>query len=459
MRFFGIPMFTRGAVAALAATVVFGCGPDSGTTAADTAIAADTATVDGTATDAAVPDAAVPDAAAGDTTAADTVSTDTVPGDVVAGGVSIVAAEGGEVPLPDGLGRLLVPAGALGADTTITVELAPNRGAGGVGPAIVFGPSGTTFDPPATLELVVDDSGWDASLEVFGLAPTLVIDEGDHYESVLSLGAEGDGTEVYLVEHFSTFERTPGPSWGWQTDLAFPKACYELWGEAAEGGSPPAGAGQTFIGTCPQARAMVRQPTVEGNLFPPTGLGSVPVDFMGVLEWPDVAGGHMTVVPSDATSGTLNPSGQVALHWDVYIRFSYTDVRPSWCSGSRMKSAIDASLARAGGETERMLYGDVAATCDAPARTDYASGVAQSSYRVCRCLVEFAPFPWPNEPIPYTVSGTQLDLFGELFDFSVRPDANRWWMNVPVVSTLDLLAELPDTSEYAYAKMKLLISE
>lgn len=56
------------------------------------------------------------------------------------------------------------------------------------------------------------------------------------------------------------------------------------------------------------------------------------------------------------------------------------------------------------------------------------------------------------------MEGTQLDLFGERFDFSVAVDATEWWMNMPVIATVDIVAPLPDTSEYAFAKMKLLVT-
>ncbi|TNF25699.1 MAG: hypothetical protein EP329_22595 [Deltaproteobacteria bacterium] len=457
MRCTDLSKISLGGLALLVAFGTLACEAEDGGGTPDTAVA-DTASADATGEDTAAADATGEDTTTADATGEDTTTADAT-GDTVGGAVAIIASEGGVVELPDGLGRLIIPADALAADTTITVALEVSDKPGSIGPAIVFGPSGTTFDPPATLELNVDDSGWDTSFDAYGLTPTLVIDQGDTFEGVLGLGKEDDGPERFLVKHFSTYEWTPGPSSGWKSDLAFPKACYDLWSEPAAGGSPLPGANQSFIGSCPQARAMLRKPNAEASSFPPSGLGGVDVSFMGVLEWPDVAGGHMTVVNTDATSGTLNPSGQVALHWDVYIRFWSVPTAPSWCTGSNMQSVIEESIARAGGETERMLYEGVTATCKAPPATGSTNGVITTSYSVCQCQVAFGAFPWPNEPIPYTVSGTQLDLFGELFDFSTKPGVNRWWMNVPVIATLDMVTELPETSLYAFAKMKLLVQQ
>ncbi len=456
-----LPSLFAGAAALVLAA---GCGSDTAAPA-DTATAMDTPAPDDlTAPEDVTPDDVTPDATASDTDdPSPDVAPDTEPGDAADpdttdGAVLIVASEGGVLPLPDGLGRLIVPPGALAADTTLTVALAPSTSPRSIGPSIIFGPSGTTFDPPATLELTPDDAGWDASLEAFGLAPALVIDQGDSYESVLGLGEDENGVEIFLVSHFSTFERTAAPSWGWQTSLAFPKSCYDLWSETPAGGTPPAGANQALSGSCPQARALVRTSVPDAQKWPPTGLGGVNVIFMGVLEWPDVTGGRMSVVHDGEARGSLNPTGQVALKWDIHVRFHSETREPSWCNGALVKSVIEDAIARAGGETERMLYTGVTATCSSPPSTQSTNGVTTSYYGVCRCEVGFGGFPWPDEPIPYTVEGTQLDLFGERFDFSVAADASQWWMNMPVIATVDIVAPLPETSDYAFAKMKLLVT-
>jgi hypothetical protein len=69
----------------------------------------------------------------------------------------ITAADGGDVMLPEAGVKLSIPAGALGADTMISAEVISKKelvdAAQLAGNVLEFGPNGTTFEQPVTLEL------------------------------------------------------------------------------------------------------------------------------------------------------------------------------------------------------------------------------------------------------------------------------------------------------------------
>lgn len=69
--------------------------------------------------------------------------------------VAISAATGGEIVSPSGTGKLTIPAGALAADTTITLDVKA-ASEGSVASVYDLGPDGTTFAAPATLSIAFD---------------------------------------------------------------------------------------------------------------------------------------------------------------------------------------------------------------------------------------------------------------------------------------------------------------
>ncbi len=75
---------------------------------------------------------------------------------------AVVGAGGGTVRTPDGSVEIVIPAGALSGQTTITATpLAQPRQAlptdfGSIGPMYAFGPSGTTFSQPVTVRIKYD---------------------------------------------------------------------------------------------------------------------------------------------------------------------------------------------------------------------------------------------------------------------------------------------------------------
>lgn len=68
---------------------------------------------------------------------------------------AIVAAEGGVLATPGDTATLTVPAGALSADTTLTVKVEAPTGAARAG-VYDFGPDGTQFQVPVTLAIAFD---------------------------------------------------------------------------------------------------------------------------------------------------------------------------------------------------------------------------------------------------------------------------------------------------------------
>jgi hypothetical protein len=113
--------------------------------------------------------------------------------------VDISAEQGGEVEI--GGARLTIPAGALAEDTTITATTAASDGLPGstslTGLAYDFGPDGTTFLMPVTLELPMVGSAGEGQEAVVSWL------DGDAWNDVPTEVA--DGKVVGTIEHFTTF--------------------------------------------------------------------------------------------------------------------------------------------------------------------------------------------------------------------------------------------------------------
>lgn len=112
--------------------------------------------------------------------------------------VSVTAKDGGTVADPGGKGSLAIPAGALAADTTITLAVrAPENGA--ATDIFDFGPDGTMFTPSAKLSIKVGAGDIPAG-KTYALA---VLENGAWKEIPGSTFA--DGTLTGDVAHFSSF--------------------------------------------------------------------------------------------------------------------------------------------------------------------------------------------------------------------------------------------------------------
>jgi hypothetical protein len=71
---------------------------------------------------------------------------------------SVVGASGGTVATADGALTVVIPAGALAANVTVTVTPTSSPGAGALGTVYELGPSGTQFSSPVTLSLHYDSA-------------------------------------------------------------------------------------------------------------------------------------------------------------------------------------------------------------------------------------------------------------------------------------------------------------
>ena len=77
----------------------------------------------------------------------------------------VLDADGGTLASDDGAIALEVPAGALSAATTLSLEPIENLAHGGLGTAWRLGPDGTTFTTPATVRFTADDAALRAANE------------------------------------------------------------------------------------------------------------------------------------------------------------------------------------------------------------------------------------------------------------------------------------------------------
>lgn len=110
----------------------------------------------------------------------------------------VAAASGATVSTADGAAKLTIPAGALGADTDISLAVLP-ASAGSLSPIYDFGPDGTTFSVPATLTIAVD-----SSLVPSGKTLAIgVISDGVLVE--LAGSAYASGLVTAPVPHFTEF--------------------------------------------------------------------------------------------------------------------------------------------------------------------------------------------------------------------------------------------------------------
>ncbi len=112
--------------------------------------------------------------------------------------VEVTASKGGVVASKDGKSSLNIPASALSKDTTITLEVsAPANGS--VTDVLDFGPSGTTFSTPATLDIAVD-----ASKLVSGKKFSLAVEENGKWVAIAG-STYANGKVSGPVAHFSKY--------------------------------------------------------------------------------------------------------------------------------------------------------------------------------------------------------------------------------------------------------------
>ena len=78
-----------------------------------------------------------------------------------------IGISGGSIASPDSVMELVIPAGALPANTDITIQPVTNEAPGGIGLAYDLLPDGTTFSKPATLTFHYTDEDINGSLPEF----------------------------------------------------------------------------------------------------------------------------------------------------------------------------------------------------------------------------------------------------------------------------------------------------
>jgi hypothetical protein len=111
--------------------------------------------------------------------------------------VAVSAVAGGLVASPSGSGKLTVPAGALAADTELTLAVQPAE-AGTAASVYEFGPDGTQFLVPCTLELAF--TGEVPS----GKKAVLAVEEGGTWTEIPGSALAG-GKVTGNIDHFSRF--------------------------------------------------------------------------------------------------------------------------------------------------------------------------------------------------------------------------------------------------------------
>ena len=110
---------------------------------------------------------------------------------------TITAAEGGQLSTDSGVATLDVPAGALAADTELTVTV--GEGNADTASAIYeFGPDGQVFEQPVTLTIMYEGDPGEGNQAV------IAVKDGDTWTAIA--GSSRDGVRVSApVEHFSAF--------------------------------------------------------------------------------------------------------------------------------------------------------------------------------------------------------------------------------------------------------------
>ncbi|MCP4572155.1 MAG: hypothetical protein GY838_07345 [bacterium] len=113
-----------------------------------------------------------------------------------------IGAGGGTVASPDGKAELVIPAGALTGDVTITVKAAGNTSLPIIdGTHYEFGPEGTVFEQPVALTMVVDkDAVSSASIFI------VRVDEENGYVELTESDYDADaGAVTSELQHFSRY--------------------------------------------------------------------------------------------------------------------------------------------------------------------------------------------------------------------------------------------------------------
>ncbi|HOA13370.1 MAG TPA: hypothetical protein PLB35_07340 [Myxococcota bacterium] len=123
--------------------------------------------------------------------------------------VSTIGAAGGNLASVDGRLLVKIPAGALAADTTITIDEISNQAHGGLGNAFRIGPDGTEFAVPASLVFTPDN--WDLEYATIG-GLMVAFQNGDMYWELAGtpdIDAES-GTVTVTTGHLSDWSLVQG---------------------------------------------------------------------------------------------------------------------------------------------------------------------------------------------------------------------------------------------------------
>ena len=122
---------------------------------------------------------------------------------VGAAATATVGASGGQLRSPDGKFTLSVPAGALAANTSLTIQPITNTAHGGRGTAYLLGPSGQAFQRPVTLTFAYTDE------DVSGTAPealAIAFQTGERYWQLADTTSDAAAkTLTVRTTHFSAW--------------------------------------------------------------------------------------------------------------------------------------------------------------------------------------------------------------------------------------------------------------
>jgi hypothetical protein len=134
---------------------------------------------------------------------------------------STIGTAGGTVTSSDGLATLTVSAGALSADTVITIAAASGVPSGAIGTAYEISPTGTAFLKPAGLVIALGTTAGAGRLAIG------TVTSGQWTPLAMS-SASSDGKSVTaLLTHLSPYGVIPLPSCSSQTDCQTPFQCVE----------------------------------------------------------------------------------------------------------------------------------------------------------------------------------------------------------------------------------------
>jgi fibronectin type 3 domain-containing protein len=118
-----------------------------------------------------------------------------------------IGSSGGTATSSNGNASVVIPANALSQATTITIQPASGAPAGNVGTAYDFGPNGTTFSQPVTIEIDYVAANLPAGVTEADLVLAKVVN--GQWQVIADSGAKTAGTVSGSTSSFSTYGMVP----------------------------------------------------------------------------------------------------------------------------------------------------------------------------------------------------------------------------------------------------------